>query len=345
MKIGIVGDIHWSRYSSILRQRGDKYSVRLENCIKSINWAEKLFEQVKCDNVVYLGDFFDSSELNSEEITAIKDIEWNCIEHHFLVGNHEMGINDLSYSSSHLFNYIHMGANSSISYIEDKPITSIYNDIDLVYIPYILEENRKPLIEYMTDNSHKKIVFSHNDIAGIQMGKFISKNGFTIEEIKNNCDLFINGHLHNGAKVDDGIINVGNLTGQNFSEDAFTYDHCAMILDTDTMRIEVYENPYAINFYKIDTTTQKFNIEELKNNAIVTIKTTQEEQYKYKQILDDSDKVITSRLIIAPSDNTNTTNNCKEILAVNHLDKFSEYVLNTLGTSDVVKQELGEVLS
>ena len=79
--------------------------------------------------------------------------------------------------------------------------------------------------------------------------------------------------------------------------------------------------------------------------SIVTIKTTQEEQYKYKQILDDSDKVITSRLIIAPSDNTNTTNNNKELLSVNHLDKFSEYVLDTIGTSDVVKQELGEVLS
>ena len=42
MKIGIVGDIHWSRYSSILRQRGDKYSVRLENCIKSINFLQCL---------------------------------------------------------------------------------------------------------------------------------------------------------------------------------------------------------------------------------------------------------------------------------------------------------------
>ena len=340
MKIGIVGDVHWSRYSSILRQRGDRYSVRLENCIDSINWAENLTGA--CDITVYLGDFFDSSELNSEELTALNEINWSDTSHAFLVGNHEMGLNDLSYSSAHLFDFTDMYTNGVV----DKPRQFKVDNVSLRYLPYILEDNRLPLSEYFYDDGAEKvIIFSHNDVAGIHMGKFISPTGFTIEEIHNNCDLFINGHLHNGSKVDDKIINVGNLTGQNFSEDAFTYDHCAMILDTDTMRVEVYENPYAINFYKIDTLTQKFNIDDLKNNAVVTLKTTQEEQSNYKQILDNSDKVITSRLIIAPSDNTNTTNNCKEILAVNHLDKFSEYVLNTLGTSDVVKQELGEVLS
>lgn len=339
MKIGIIGDIHWSRYSSILRQRGDKYSIRLENCIKSINWAEKLTSD--CIYTVYLGDFFDSSELNSEEITALNDIKWSDSLHTFLVGNHEMGINDLSYSSSHLFGFTSVFTDRII----DKPHQCKVDNISLRYLPYILEDNRLPLSEYFYDDGAEKvIIFSHNDIAGIQMGKFISPNGFTVEEIHANCDLFINGHLHNGSKIDNKIINVGNLTGQNFSEDAFKYDHCVMILDTDTMRIEVYENPYAINFYKVDTLTQNFSLDNLKNNAVITLKTTQEEQSNYKQVLDNSDKIIASRLIIAPTDNINTTNNNKEILAVNHLDKFSEYVLNTLGTSDVVKQELGEVL-
>ena len=101
MKIGIVGDIHWSKYSSILRSRGKKYSKRLENCIESINWAEDTTRD--CDMVVYLGDFFDNESLKSEEITALSEIKWNKLPHKFLVGNHELGLNDLSFSSAHIF--------------------------------------------------------------------------------------------------------------------------------------------------------------------------------------------------------------------------------------------------
>ena len=74
------------------------------------------------------------------------------------------------------------------------------------------------------------------------MGPFISKTGFTIEDIENNCDLFINGHLHNGMKITNKIINLVNLTGQNFSEDALRYEHKIMILDTHTL-----EYKYIIN--------------------------------------------------------------------------------------------------
>ena len=39
MKICCFGDTHWSEYSSILRSMGEKYSTRLENLIKSVNWV------------------------------------------------------------------------------------------------------------------------------------------------------------------------------------------------------------------------------------------------------------------------------------------------------------------
>jgi len=57
MKIGLYTDVHYGQYSSILRMRGSKYSKRLENCIDSINWAEKLFEEQGCSRVICLGDF------------------------------------------------------------------------------------------------------------------------------------------------------------------------------------------------------------------------------------------------------------------------------------------------
>lgn len=341
MLIGIVGDIHWSKYSSIVRMRGDKYSFRLENCIKSINWAEQLFTDMNCSLVTYLGDFFDSPELTAEEITALKEIKWNNLEHYFLVGNHEMGMNDLSYSSSHLFDYIDIEAGSTVI---DKAQSQTFGDVTLHFLPYVLEEHRKPFTDYVLATSHKNIVFSHNDIAGIQLGNIISKVGFKIDDIESNCDLFINGHLHNGCKITDKIINIGNLTGQNFSEDASKYSHCVFILDTTTMRIAVYENPYAINFYKLDACESEVNTSQLKSNSVVTLKCTEELQHAYKELLLNAPNVLTSRLIVVPTIKSVQSDSIKELVAINHLDKFKDYILNNLGTSEIVIQELEEVI-
>ena len=76
MKVLIIGDIHFSQYSSIIRKRGEFYSERLENLLWSINWVEKQAEENKVDKIIYLGDFFDRSDLNAEELTAFRDIRW-----------------------------------------------------------------------------------------------------------------------------------------------------------------------------------------------------------------------------------------------------------------------------
>ncbi len=337
MKIGIVGDVHWSKYSSIVRMRGEKYSYRLENCIKSINWVEETTSE--CDRVIYLGDFFDSSELNSEELTALKEIKWNDSSHVFLVGNHELGLNDLSYSSAHLFDF--KGGRVTI----DKISYSCFGNTEIYYLPYILN-NSGNLEDYIhkPDKNYRRIIFSHNDIAGIQMGKYISKSGFSIENIENNCDLFINGHIHNGSQVTDKIINIGNLTGQNFGEDATLYDHHIFILDTDTLHISTYENPYAINFYKIDSTKQLWDITKLKSNAVITLKCAEESQAHHRELLSKASNVIAYRFITIPTVEEISSGTKMELFTVNHLDKFKEYILDNLGQSEIVLTELAEVV-
>lgn len=313
MKIGIIGDIHFSEYSSILRSRGYKFSTRLENCIESINWAEN--ETCKCDLVVYLGDFFDKSNLNAEEITALNYVSFNDVPHKFLVGNHEMGINSLIFSSAHIF-----GTFESSSVISEPSIFEC-DDVELCYLPYMLEEDRKPLKEiFKKDKSHKRIIFSHNDISGIQMGQFISKSGFTIKEIESNCDYFFNGHLHNGAPVTDKIINVGNLTGQNFSEDGFKYTHNIFIFDTDTMSYEVHRNPFAINFYKIDSLD---DIEKT-SGGVVTIKVKQEDVDKAKELIEKYQPVA-HRLII-DYNSSKTSEVDEKSLSVDHLAEFIKFI-------------------
>lgn len=346
MKILVYSDNHWCQYSSILRTQGQKYSLRLENQIESINWAEELAEFLGCTHIVHCGDFFDKESLNSVEITALNELHFTDKCHHFmLVGNHEMGVNSLQYSSMHLFGLLPKFE------IISKPQIIVENcALELAFLPYILEENRKPLSEIFPKSDRKRIIFSHNDIAGIQLGNFITKAGFSIEEIEDNCNLFINGHLHNGGKISDHIYNVGNLTGQNFSEDGFKYYHSAFVIDTDTLRIDVYDNPNAINFYKVDITDDMTCDDVSKliykmQNAVVTVKCSHE-RYDAMKYLFDEPYILETRFVLSHSDNAKVSEmKYEQDLSVDHIKEFNNYILETIGNSDIVREELSEVLS
>jgi len=341
LKICIYSDPHWSTYSSILRQRDIRYSKRLKTLIKSINWVEELAILNNCSSIFCLGDFFDRNNLNAEEITALNEIKWSKVQHTFIVGNHEITKDDLSMNS--------MNVLAKIGQVVKTPLYIEFNDFNIVIIPYVDEDNREPLDKIMNNlsvNRNKKtIIMSHNDIAGIRYGAYVSESGFSIEEIERNCDLYLNGHLHNGEWVTNKILNVGNLSGQNFTEDGFRYRHCAFILNTDTLELTAYENPYAINFYKVEINNinDLFILDELKNACVsLTVKESLIDSVREKiKILDN---IVAHRLIVVPNEElTNEIDSGELIGKVNHLDKFNEFILNEIGNFDIVKYELDKI--
>lgn len=346
MKIIVYADPHWASYSSIVRSRGEKYSTRLENLIQTINWVESQAVEQECNAVVCLGDFFDKSELNSEELTALQEIKWSNIKHYMLVGNHEMGRSNLELSSTHLFSLIPQ------CYVIDFPyIINDVNNTSLMFLPYQLEKDRNPLKKYfegatLNDN---KIIFSHNDIAGIQIGKFVSTNGFSIEEIEQNCSLFINGHLHNESDIGSKIINIGNITGQNFSEDAFMFNHKALILDTENKSIVSLVNPYAMNFYKLDLTECSDDLQiqnaldTLKYPAVVTIKTNSNTDFIVRDLLTTCDNIIECRIVMEASNDSQPVKQYREDLQLDHIQRFQSYVLSNIGDDELVLNELERV--
>ncbi len=343
MKILVAGDVHWSSYSSILRSRGERYSTRLEYLIQSLNWVEDMASLKNCDAVVFLGDFFDRAELNSEEITALKEVHFrDRIQHYFLVGNHEAGKASLNISTAHLFNL-----SNNITVCDTPVIREDEYDNTLVFLPYILESNRLPLTEYLPPVSTNLIVFSHNDIKGMQMGKFFSKEGFSIEEIESNCRLMVNGHLHNGSTVGRNIINLGNLSGQNFSEDADVYRHNVLLLDTSNFSAEWYENPYALNFYKLDFTScseaDASNISERISsltNAVCTVKVNDEVRPVVEQILENNVRNIIERRLIVEHSTCPTESVSVNKLSGDHVQQFAEFVKENVAACPEFYEEL-----
>ena len=343
----MYADPHFSTYSSIVRSRGKKYSTRLENLIETLNWIEQTADEQACDMVICLGDFFDKCDLHSEELTALQEISWINRPHYFIAGNHEMGRGNLEFSSAHLFNL----CPNTVTVDRPTCISDCENDTNLVLLPYILEVNRQPLENYL--NSYKDatniIVLSHNDIAGIQMGQYQSKDGFAVDEIEKSCSLFINGHLHNGTNIGRKIINLGNITGQNFSEDAYNYTHQCMILDTGLHDIKFIENPHAMNFYKLDLTKCE-DIKEvervvltLKGNSVVTAKVGTEMGQQVRDLLDKASNILEYRVVLNVTMTTaGVTEECKD-LGINHIDRFITYIKSNIGIDDIILEELSYV--
>ena len=335
MKVLIYSDIHISQDSSIVKGFGKNYSTRLEYIIKSINWAENLAINHKCDLIFNLGDTFNKPIVNAMEATAVQDINWADLPHYILVGNHDSDVVSLEYSSVSIL--------KKLGFHIIKEVTHLYDNEDVfTFIPYILEDNRKPLTEYLVGKND--IVLSHNDIAGFRFGNFVSKEGFKVDDIEKCCKLFLNGHLHNSSFLSDKILNVGNLCGQNFTEDALKYSHGCWILDTKTNSLEFYENPYSLNFYKLEYPSDKKVFSNLKNNSVLMVKCERSYQEELKNILTNySDKIVTTRVLLYDKDIIENIDTQVKLDKVDHLKQFTDFIHEQLGNTELINEELMEV--
>ena len=227
MKYLIFSDCHWSSYTSILRTRGDKFSVRLEYLIKSINWVNQTALELGCNAMICAGDFMDKAQCTDEELTALRSLRWNNLPCYFICGNHESSVSDLRFSSI-------KAVESESRTIIDK-ITLLQNDpaCNLIMLPYITETDRQPLQAYLEQlqlNSTKpNIIISHNDIAGINYAGFESKEGFSIEEINDNCTQIIT-----------------NFSVKNYNDDVQGRYYIILNLNSETIKAEVYNEKHVL---------------------------------------------------------------------------------------------------
>jgi DNA repair exonuclease SbcCD nuclease subunit len=305
-----------------------------------VNWLERLAEEKNCNYIMNLGDFFDRPDLTSDTITACNDIEWSNIMHYSIVGNHDASTSSLLFNSANSF----LSENHKI--ITEPEVLELA-DCYICFLPYIVECDRKPLNEYFKklDPNKPRVILSHNDIKGIQMGPVVSKTGFSIEEIEAVCDCFINGHLHNGQTISSKIVNLGNTTGKDFGEDALRYKHSIAILDTLTLQLEFIENPHAYNFYKlnIESESDLYCLYKLKNNAVLSIKCEQALAEAVKEKLVTLDNVVESRIILTRSYEESSNKQIELDLSVDHLARFIECCKTNIENTTLLDEELSEI--
>ena len=344
MKILIYTDPHFCEKFSIVTKMGDKFTQRLENQIKSINWVEDLARKNHYDMVICAGDFFDKPNLTQQEITALNEINWYPeSEHFFLVGNHESEEADLHYNSTEV-----LSGDRECFWTISEPDLHSYRNFELAFLPYITERDRKPVAEYFKKQAEgtKRLIISHNDLFGIQLGPAISAEGFKPEDLEANCDLCFNGHLHNAPKATNKVINLVNLTGKDFGEDASKIPHGVIVFDTDTFTYEFIENPFALNFYKleINNKTDFKKLANLKNNAVISVHCRDTLAAELIELLAKSTNIVNARIIITREAATGEAVEDITDLTVDQYVKFAECCREKLENTPILEAELAEIL-
>lgn len=281
-KIGVYADPHFSTNSSIIMGSQNGLSQRLNNLIESFKWMNQLFKDNDVEITICLGDLTDRPNLSAEEITALSQCDLQ--DHHFIVGNHCRADKNGNINALATFKNVYT-----------KPTVISVGGKRVLLLPYTRD--------YGKINEQVDIILSHNDIESYNFGSFLSRDGFKIVDILKSCQLYVNGHLHTGGwVVKDRIINLGQLTGMNFSGGEGEWEPSVGIIDTDTLMITLYENPIAYRFKKLECKklpTLKTYIDQLPDigQYVLQVKTTAELADNCRTLLNQNKKVVASRVI------------------------------------------------
>ena len=342
MKALICGDVHWSKFSSIVRMVEDKMSYRLKNLIESVNFVERTAEQNDCDMIIYLGDFFDDVSLSAMELSALSEVQWSTIPKYFLVGNHEIEHSEYIYSTVDVFK----GRNSIFNVVSSPTVMSVDDFSKFYFMPYTNEPYDDKLIDLKNNIIGKIYLFSHNDISGIQYGNYVSTFGFNLDTLRDSCCMCFNGHLHNASRYDN-VINVGNLTGQNFSEDASKYPHGVYLLNTETSTYRFIENDCAMKFYSLDLSNCSedeivHTLKTLPKNSVVSVTANSDSLDIIKSTIKECEKIIAHKITLSGNMKTEFTTEVKDT-TVDYKSLYYEYIKNKYMNTPFVEEELAEV--
>lgn len=247
-RIGVYADAHFSLNSSIILGQANSLTGRLNHLIDSFQWMYGLFAENGVELIFDLGDLADSHTLRAEEITAIsKALSFNrSVPEIHILGNHER----LDYSGSiSSVNFVRNIENHSIA---DSVTRMTVGGKSFTLMPYSNDYTD----EFVQSLDGTDYLLSHIDILGSDTGGWSLVDGVKPTVLANKFGLTVNGHIHNGSWViPNKVLNLGSISGQNFSSKQINWNPSVMVMDTDTGDLQLYENPHALMFVNQSAST------------------------------------------------------------------------------------------
>ena len=240
MKILIETDPHFKEIGPMSNESrfNPKYSTRLDLLIKSFDWLYQVARYFNVDAIVHGGDMLDKPVILAKEAHALEEsFAYNTtgIKEYVLVGNH-----DRKDRNTHALAIL---ANYPTVTIVDKPL-KLAGGLSL--LPYVSELPTEE-IQALSNN----VLVSHIDILGAPYNaNFVSNSGFDAKLLSMYFKTILNGHIHMPSVV-ESVRNIGSFTGSGLGDNYKNHAPSAYLVDTETLEITVYNNPFAIQYVTI----------------------------------------------------------------------------------------------
>lgn len=235
MRFLCFSDIHFHHTHRFSHITSEGYTVRELEHLSCADDIIKICQEENIDIIVFCGDLYQTVGDNLSTQTQAAVCEFidklrKTKPLHMLVGNHCLSANT-NYKAVHKlipFKYW----DNVIVY--DKPTVV---DDHFVYMPYCTSDEYAVSILENIQDKQNKIVFSHLELKGINLGNGIETMHGVPLELLSQFKMTIQGHYHSGNSYGPNIKVVGSTQRLSFKDPGKARNNI-IIYDTETNKIE-----------------------------------------------------------------------------------------------------------
>lgn len=237
MKIALITDTHWG-------VRGDLVAFH-EYFNRSLHdFFFPVLRERGITQIVHLGDVVDRRKfVNFMTAHRLRKDFLEPINKEFhmdiIVGNH-----DTYYKNTNSLNALHELVDGKYNNINvfTKPQTATFDNVDILYLPWICDENREETINVIK-NTSAQIAFGHLELNGFEMYKGHLNDHGMDSNIFSRFDVVCSGHFHHKSS-NNNVHYLGAFCEHIWTD--FDDPRGFHIFDTDTRELEFLRNPFSI---------------------------------------------------------------------------------------------------
>jgi len=237
MRLGIITDIHFHKYSSFSGIDGRR---RLEDGLKVFKYSIQYFAEKRCNAVAFLGDLWhargvlDIDAFNSFidllptlPLSDFEKVLW-------LVGNHDWYDNMMSTSALNMLRY--MGANQ---YVVDKPVRMKLGKSLIAAIPWMpADEIALWMNKHPKRNRHTILLLHTTPYGSLTATGHKMKSGVNFEQIRRCSDIAFCGDIHK-RQIREGLVVCGTPMQHNFGDEG--QERGIHIYDDESREVEFHD--------------------------------------------------------------------------------------------------------